>query len=526
MSLQKTQDFFAEINLENGSNYKIAVLKKYQNPLLQKILKMAYDRVSYVYGVSLNSVKNFEFQGATLDRDLSEALEDLELLASRTLTGHAALKHIVTVIDSLPNFEASIIERIIDRDMRINLGTTQINKVFPGLIQKPVYMRCSAYSEKTTKKIKYPAICQKKSDGTYREFTVSGGVVQSLSRSGESYDYPVLFEQMKDLKDGIYVGELIVQASQELLDSLEDSDKVTELKVKFLENPDLILPRELGNGLINSLNPPHNNIVLELWDYITPEEYSNAHSKVKNKIQYADRFAEVRDISKDNIRTIEYRRVENIQEALKYTSEIMQAGFEGTILKNVDALFRDGTSPDQLKLKLEIEADVRITGFTAGTGKNAEYFGAITFENDEGTVKGQVGVSSMTEKLRNEIHANRDSMIGKIMEVQFNDLTRASTSETWAFSHPRFIELRTDKDEADTLGKILNTREMAMLLSQDLKMTKLKENIQVEIIKASVETLSKFNSQNPQENQLINNKLKAEMIELQELKELHPEDFL
>lgn len=57
-------------------------------------------------------------------------------------------------------------------------------------------------------------------------------------------------------------------------------------------------------------------------------------------------------------------------------------------------------------------------------------------------------------------------------------------------------------------------------------MTKLKENIQVEIIKASVETLSKFNSQNPQENQLINNKLKAEMIELQELKELHPEDFL
>ena len=165
------------------------------------------------------------------------------------------------------------------------------------------------------------------------------------------------------------------------------------------------------------------------------------------------------------IRPIEFKIVENIQEALKYTSEIMLAGFEGTILKNFDAPFRDGTSPDQLKLKLEIEADVRITGFTPGTGKNSEYFGAITFENDEGTVRGQVGVSSMPVKLRDWIHENRDSMIGKIMEVQFNDLTRASTSETWAFSHPRFIELRTDKDEADTLEKILNTREMAMLLS-------------------------------------------------------------
>lgn len=61
-------------------------------------------------------------------------------------------------------------------------------------------------------------------------------------------------------------------------------------------------------------------------------------------------------------------------------------------------------------------------------------------------------------------------------------------------------------------------------------MTKLKENIQVEIIKASVKSLSKFDSEdtqnNPQEKMLINNKLKAEMIALQELKDLNPEDFL
>lgn len=464
LDIQKTQEFFSEVNLENGSNYKLKVLQKYQNPLLERILKMCYDRVSFVYGVSLNSVKNFEFQGKTLDRDLYGALDDLELLASRVLTGHAALKHIVTVLDSLPNFEASIIKNIIDRDMKINLGTTSINKVFPGLIQKPVYMRCSTYNDKTSKKIKYPALIQKKSDGTYREFTVSSGVVQSLSRSGEPYEYPVLFEQMKDLKDGVYVGELVVKASQELLDSLE-SDKVTELNEKFLENPDLILPREVSNGLINSLNPPHNNIVLELWDYITPEEYSNARSKIKNKVQYVDRFAEVLGISKDNIRPIEFKMVDNIQEALKYTSKVMQSGFEGTILKNIHAVFRDGTSPDQLKLKLEIEADVRITGFTPGTGKNLAYFGAITFENDEGNIKGQVGVSSMTEKLRDWFHENRDSVIGKIMEVQFNDLTRARGSDTWAFSHPRFIELREDKDEADTLEKVQDNRKMAMMLS-------------------------------------------------------------
>ena len=52
------------------------------------------------------------------------------------------------------------------------------------------------------------------------------------------------------------------------------------------------------------------------------------------------------------------------------------------------------------------------------------------------------------------------------------------------------------------------------------------QNIQVEIIKASVKSLSKSNPLNPQEKHFINNKLKAEMIELQELKDLNPEDFL
>lgn len=48
---------------------------------------------------------------------------------------------------------------------------------------------------------------------------------------------------------------------------------------------------------------------------------------------------------------------------------------------------------------------------------------------------------------------------------------------------------------------------------------------QADIIKASVKALS--NKLESGENKLmINNKLKAELIELEELKELNPEDFL
>lgn len=157
--------------------------------------------------------------------------------------------------------------------------------------------------------------------------------------------------------------------------------------------------------------------------------------------------------------------VNDLKQALKITSDYMTNGYEGAILKDMSAVFKDGTSKHQLKLKLEIDCEMRITGFTEGSGKNADYFGAITFENDELTIKGKVGVSSMTEELRDWFHANRDNVIGKIMSVQFNDLTKSESNSYYALSHPRFIELRNDKDSTDTLETVLKLRDMAMELS-------------------------------------------------------------
>lgn len=162
------------------------------------------------------------------------------------------------------------------------------------------------------------------------------------------------------------------------------------------------------------------------------------------------------------IRPIEFKTVDNIQEALKYTSEIMQAGFEGTILKNLDALFRDGTSRDQLKLKLKIDCEMRITGFQEGTPgtKREGKIGSILFENDEGTIKGKT--SGFTDEELDEFTSKQDELIGKIITVQFNDLSRAEGNEYYALSHPRFIEIRNDKITTDNLETVLKLREMAM----------------------------------------------------------------
>ncbi len=138
-----------------------------------------------------------------------------------------------------------------------------------------------------------------KADGTYREFHVQNGSVQAQSRSGEKYDYPIIEEQMKNYPDGYYTGELTVQGFTD---------------------------RSEGNGLINSDNPPHEDIILELWDYITDEEYQRAGLKDKKipcEVPYVTRFNYLIGIVKEskNIRIIPTEFIDTLQEALEFTSE-------------------------------------------------------------------------------------------------------------------------------------------------------------------------------------------------------------
>jgi hypothetical protein len=438
-------EIIQELNKENGSNYKIEVLKKHKdNRLLQQVLKMTYDTVEFTYGVSNEQIAKFTPQEVEIPFDFRFALASvMQNLCTRERTGHAALQLAANLRHGLSDEEKIVFDCIINRDLRINLGKTQINKVFKDLITKPTYMRCDTYNKKTAKNISFPAIVQLKADGTYREFNVQNGHVTSRSRSGEAYEYPIIFEQMSSFPDGIYTGELTVRGYTD---------------------------RAKGNGLINSDNPPHEDIILELWDVITHEEYAQARLKDRKnpcETPYSARFNKLQAIvdMSDNVKVIPFMSVKTLKEALEQTSKWMNEGYEGAILKDLEGVFKDGTSKQQLKLKLEISAEMRCTGFQEGTKgtKREGKVGSIIFSNDDGTIKGKC--SGFTDKELDYFTENQDKLVGKIMEVQFNDLSKAENNDFYALSHPRFIEWRDDKDETDDLEKVFKLREMAMELS-------------------------------------------------------------
>ena len=127
-------------------------------------------------------------------------------------------------------------------------------------------------------------------------------------------------------------------------------------------------------------------------------------------------------------------------------------------------VWKDGTSRQQLKCKLVFEIDARITGFVEGTPgtKREKTFGSITYATDDGKIVGSV--SGFTDKQLEDFNSRREELIGKIIEIEANDLTKGRNSETYALSHPRFIELR-EKDTTDTLERAKMSVENAMNLS-------------------------------------------------------------
>lgn len=432
------KDILNELNESNSSNYKLDILKKYKdNSELKKLLELTYNRNKYNFNVSKNCI--IKDNPSILESNGSKAVDNLlsalEILGEGTIRGNEAHQFVCNHLKHLDNDNKEIFLNVLGRDLKIGLNVKSINKVFKNLIPKPNYMRCAVLSEKTLKKINFPAFIQLKMDGTYREIHVADGQVSGKTRSGEEYFNPVLFKEMENFPNGFYTGELTIEGES----------------------------RFTGNGLINSLNPPYEKITFTVWDYLTDEDYLE-----KSKTPYYSRFESLSDIiekhKSNRVKLVPNHEVNSIDEALKYVSDWMEQGLEGGVLKDKNNVFKNGTSGTQLKIKLKVDAEMRITGFTDGTigTKREGKIGAIQFSNDEGTIKGQC--SGFSDEELDLFTKNKDNLIGRIISVEFNDIVKSENNDYYALSHPRFIEIRNDKDETDTLEKVIQLRDMAKSL--------------------------------------------------------------
>lgn len=363
----------------------------------------------------------------------------LKALASREITGHAAHEAISDELATLSPCSAQLLVRIINKDMRAGVSESTINSVFPGLIPEAPYMRCIL--SKAAKNAKFDWVegvySQLKADGMFANCTVTESGVVFTSRQGHQIKVPTELSDAAGVtftQDTVSMGELLVTRGGN------------------------VLPRKDGNALINNGDLDGCEVRYVVWDQVPIECWvPGGRFDTKYMVRYASLYAQVVNGPHKQIRMIGTKLVHSYAEVRAHAMEFQRQGLEGSVYKDPHAPWIDGTSPWQVKLKVEFVVDLEIIGFTVGKGKRSKDFGALVCATSDRLL--QVDVAGLKEADYTRINEDREAYLGTIVAVAANDISEVD--EVASLMHPRVAEFRKDKVVADTLQQVRDQLESA-----------------------------------------------------------------
>ena len=410
---------------------KEAILKKNStNDVFKRAIFLALDPYTQFYIRKIPKYTPNSKKGI----DLKFALDTLNDLSSRRITGNAAIDFLRDTLEALNIEDAKVLERVIEKDLRCGVSEATVNKIWKNLVPTYPCMLASGYEDKLVNKIQFPAIAQLKLDGMRFNAIVKNGAVEFRSRNGK------LLNLLGHLED-------------EFL-KLAGNDKVVidgELCVVDPEEGGF-LPRQIGNGILSKAQKgtltdgDAKMIHATVWDWIPLEAFQNPG---KCQMQYRSRFNSLKSTLEQSkykrIHLVEYRMVNSIDEAKEYFTEMLENGQEGIILKDMSAIWEDKRAKHQIKFKGELECDLMCVDWVVGTGKNAGRLGALVLESADGKIKVNVG-TGFTDRHRDTI--GRD-VIGKVIAIKYNGRIVDQRSGVSSLFLPVFIEVRDDKTTAD-----------------------------------------------------------------------------
>jgi hypothetical protein len=427
------ESIFTELAATSSRLEKEAILKRHLTDLtLRRVLFLALDPYTQFY---IRRIMPYKTGVRNTHLTLDQALVELEKLSSRTLTGNAAFYHLHWILESLLADDAKVIERVIEKDLRCGVSEATVNKIWPNLIPTYPVMLASGFDEKIMHKMMYPAYVQLKLDGMRFNAIVENNKVDFRSRNGKSIDLlgnlEAEFLQLAGSVPMVFDGELIVK-----------------------EKSGAIMNRQKGNGILNKAvkgtisDKEASMVEAVIWDTIPLGHFKQGQSK----FPYSTRFEILQALEMpERVSLIENIEVASEDEAHHLFEEYFSQGEEGIILKDITKGWEDKRVKHQVKFKGELECDLLCVDWQEGTGKNVGRLGALVLESSDGLVKVNVG-SGFSDEQRDKYTKN--VTLGKIVAVKYNAKIQDKKTGEFSLFLPVFIELREDKEVADSLSSI------------------------------------------------------------------------
>ena len=346
---------------------------------------------------------------------------------TRNVTGNTARDMVTTMMNSATQEQWNYwYRRILIKDLRCGVSEKTINKVVKGAI--PIFeCQLSHDSANHESKVCGKKMLEVKLDGV-RVLTLvyPDGRVDQFSRNGkELLNFGHIKEQFAAVAAGLtkpymFDGEIMSSSFQDLMKQVHRKENVAA-----------------------------GDAVLHLFDIIPLEDFQ----KGKFAVTQTERTAWLQQWYQENINklpnvtVLDHAVVDlDTEEGRKlfamYNKSAVENGYEGIMIKDLDAPYECKRSAAWLKSKPFIEVSLEVVNVEEGTGRNVGRLGAFVCSGvDDGkTITVNVG-SGFSDANRDDFWNHRDSCIGNIVEVRADAVTQ-NQDGSYSLRFPRFLRFR------------------------------------------------------------------------------------
>ncbi len=411
MDLDRLQQFVNEANRSNSTLDKIEALKKY--PDLREAFIQIYDTINISYGITSKNIKKMKdlkpFPMGT-DNKIS-VFSVLNILDSREMTGHDAIRLVKTLIMQYPQHE-ELIYNIIDRNLKTRTDLKLINKVWPGLI--PTFNVALAETYDPKMKINFEKdeyLASRKCDGVrlIAKIQKYGDLTGFYSRQGK------LFTTLDILKE-----ELLKVIPKNIDDIVLDGE--------------LCLVDENGNEDFQSImeqirRKDHTitNPMFMIFDILSTESFENGYSDMPF-IRRLEWLSFVIPKNSKYIKILDQVVIKSNKDLIDMKEKAESLNWEGLILRKADSPYEGKRTKNLLKVKTFIDAEYKVKDVKFGPIRhivNGKEIESVMLSNVIIEHKGnEVGVGSgfsIEQRLHFKDHP--EDILGKVITVTYFEET-------------------------------------------------------------------------------------------------------
>lgn len=388
-----------------STNEKKRIIEETKSDNLKYVFKCAYDPFIN-YGTVKIDTSDIEYnEDGKIDQKWFDELDYLLWnLENRVLTGNLARNKVKDFIKNYPKEWGELVLKILKKDLRIGAGKRLINKVYYNLFPEDICMSAMKYD---IKRVSFPVYADIKLDGIRCIADMSKKKL--VSRNGKEFkNYPFILKELEQLRNEVTKidGEIVMGHFQDLMRTVSRKEDGIELA---------------------------KDAVYNIFDVIVDDAKLSGRLHILDELQ-----KEIVEKNLTHLKIIKGKEISDEKELLDYYNEKLEEGYEGIMVKQIDAVYEYKRSYSWMKMKPEHTEDLKIIGYKNGSGKYKNLLGAVVCELSNGS-EVHVG-SGFSDDEREKYWKQKDELPGRIVEVKYQEKTKDGS-----LRFPVFIRFRPDK---------------------------------------------------------------------------------